>query len=573
TFAPAAAARPSRGMATDAESLHLARSGHSAQSRRSSAGPQPYQPQYFQQQQQTPQPPIKLMQLQQHRQPLLNPPAYPNQSVLPGPYHITISGGAGPYQPPVQPPEHCAETNTVLTSETAASASCHEADTGVKDADSGIGAASSCSCARASTVGLSAALGVAAFASPPLMLALPRSGAFAAWPLGECGVACEGQLLGLAFRLLALLVAAWCLFFRRARASLPRVLAFRAFLLCLLFAVIAVFWAFYALRIVRQRERDYDTVVQFAVALADALLFLHYLGVVLLEIRHLQCRFSVKVLRSPDGEARLYTLGETSVQRAAVHVLQRYCVDFSAFNPHLHSMLTMSGGGGSGARNTRRYKFYELDRASSAASGHSRGQSRAEGGPSSAAERFQFECDFERRLRKRRARLVSAADEAFAHIGRTAQHRSDQSAGAAISRQMEASEAAQAVFPTLLRPLQRYLRVTRQQPRYSMDAVLQHLAACIRHGLGPRAFIERYLGQGRVVEDPRSGTAGQAWTLASDSPASRSLEDGANFCLRRGAVSLLCTVRRVPFFGLGEELLEPAAGRRFVLDIGANAMV
>uniref|UniRef100_A0A1I8I2D5 Vang-like protein n=1 Tax=Macrostomum lignano TaxID=282301 RepID=A0A1I8I2D5_9PLAT len=390
------------------------------------------------------------------------------------------------------------------------------------DADSGIGAASSCSCARASTVGLSAALGVAAFASPPLMLALPRSGAFAAWPLGECGVACEGQLLGLAFRLLALLVAAWCLFFRRARASLPA-----AFLLCLLFAIIAVFWAFYALRIVRQRERDYDTVVQFAVALADALLFLHYLGVVLLEIRHLQCRFSVKVLRSPDGEARLYTLGETSVQRAAVHVLQRYCVDFSAFNPHLHSMLTMSGGGGSGARNTRRYKFYELDRASSAASGHSRGQSRAEGGPSSAAERFQyppakyftssatprqFECDFERRLRKRRARLVSAADEAFAHIGRTAQHRSDQSAGAAISRQMEASEAAQAVFPTLLRPLQRYLRVTRQQPRYSMDAVLQHLAACIRHGLGPRAFIERYLGQGRVVEDPRSGTAGQVRT-------------------------------------------------------------
>jgi hypothetical protein len=54
-------------------------------------------------------------------------------------------------------------------------------------------------------------------------------------------------------------------------------------------------------------------------------------------------------------------------------------------------------------------------------------------------------------------------------------------------------EAAQAVFPSLSRPLQKYLRVTRQQPRHTMESILQHLATCLSYDMSPRAFLEKYL--------------------------------------------------------------------------------
>ena len=60
---------------------------------------------------------------------------------------------------------------------------------------------------------------------------------------------------------------------------------------------------------------------------------------------------------------------------------------------------------------------------------------------------------------------------------------------------MGPEEAAQAIFPTMARALQKYLRVTRQQPRHTMESVLQHLMQCISHELSAKAFLERYLTQ------------------------------------------------------------------------------
>jgi len=62
---------------------------------------------------------------------------------------------------------------------------------------------------------------------------------------------------------------------------------------------------------------------------------------------------------------------------------------------------------------------------------------------------------------------------------------------------MGPEEAAQAIFPTMARALQKYLRITRQQPRHTMESVLQHLAQCISHELSAKAFLERYLTQVR----------------------------------------------------------------------------
>ena len=65
---------------------------------------------------------------------------------------------------------------------------------------------------------------------------------------------------------------------------------------------------------------------------------------------------------------------------------------------------------------------------------------------------------------------------------------------------MDPNEAAQAVFPSLARALQKYLRVTRQQPRHSVESILQHLSTCLSHDLSPRAFLEPFLVTGPVLQ-------------------------------------------------------------------------
>ena len=136
-------------------------------------------------------------------------------------------------------------------------------------------------------------------------------------------------------------------------------------------------------------------------------------------------------------------------------------------------------------------------------------QASKKGGYSSHNERFYEEYEYERKLKKRRARLVSAAEEAFTHIKRMQSNQTGDfhrffpfcssfffkinSFLAKEKMPMESYEAAQAIFPTLSRPLQKYLRITRQQPRHSVEAILQHLSTCLSYDLSPRAFLEKYI--------------------------------------------------------------------------------
>ena len=46
----------------------------------------------------------------------------------------------------------------------------------------------------------------------------------------------------------------------------------------------------------------------------------------------------------------------------------------------------------------------------------------------------------------------------------------------------------------------RYLRVTRQQPRHTMDTILSHLATTIMYDMSPRAFLEKYLVTSPVLQ-------------------------------------------------------------------------
>lgn len=76
------------------------------------------------------------------------------------------------------------------------------------------------------------------------------------------------------------------------------------------------------------KDPNYQGIVQYAVSLVDALLFIHYLAVVLLELRQLQPAFSVCVTRSTDGEKRHYNLGQIRWVTECEH-FSTYCTRYS----------------------------------------------------------------------------------------------------------------------------------------------------------------------------------------------------------------------------------------------------
>lgn len=77
----------------------------------------------------------------------------------------------------------------------------------------------------------------------------------------------------------------------------------------LVFLFVASYWLFYGVRVLEPRERDYRGIVEYAASLVDALLFIQYLALVLLEVRHLQPAFCLKVVRSTDGASKFYNVG------------------------------------------------------------------------------------------------------------------------------------------------------------------------------------------------------------------------------------------------------------------------
>ncbi|BFZ13687.1 hypothetical protein BsWGS_16726 [Bradybaena similaris] len=425
-------------------------------------------------------------------------------------------------------------------------------------------------CARYVGTTLTVVLSMIAFLSPIAMLVLPKLDIIQ-WRSdedrpGECQPECEGLLISFAFKLLVLLIGALALFFRKPRATMPRVFVFRAVVLFLVFVLTFAFWLFYGVRIVKEKQGTYEGIVKFALSLVDSLLFVHYIAIILLEVRQLQPQFAIKVVRSPDGESRVYNIGLLSIQRAAVYILEHYYRDFEMYNPYLENVTKKHSKHSSTA-----FKVYDIDGNAPSIPG-SQGQNRAVF-PGTARrretghnDRFYDEQEYERRVRKRRARLLVVTEEAFTHIKRMHDEQ-----GPAIP--MDPQEAAAAVFPSLARALQKYLRVTRQQPRYTMDSVLNHLACCISHDMSPRAFISQYLTQGPVIcgseQEVRST---ERWVLVCEQLLTRELDNHIVFQLKKGPVSLLCTVTKIPHFSLTEEMLHPKSNK-FVLQLNSETSV
>lgn len=247
------------------------------------------------------------------------------------------------------------ETTTVVTGTSVDSVSNEDLTRMSKDLED----SSPPDCRRHLGPALGAVLGLFALVTPLAFLALPQL----LWrdTLEPCGTPCEGLYISLAFKLLILLISTWALFLRSPRATLPRFFVFRSLLLALVFLFVASYWLFYGVRVLEPRETDYRGIVGYAASLVDALLFIQYLALVLLEVRHLQPAFCLKVVRTTDGASRFYNVGHLrsvppprllhhfpfyprlncsplpspSIQRAAVWVLDQYYSDFPVYNPAL----------------------------------------------------------------------------------------------------------------------------------------------------------------------------------------------------------------------------------------------
>ncbi|NXW08492.1 VNG2A protein, partial [Fregetta grallaria] len=422
-------------------------------------------------------------------------------------------------------------------------------------------------CSRHLGVSLAGALALLAFLTPLAFMLLPQL----LWreELEPCGTPCEGLFISVAFKLLILLLGSWALFFRRPKAFFPRVFVFRALLMVLVFLLVVSYWLFYGVRILDSRDRNYQGVVQYAVSLVDALLFVHYLAVVLLELRQLQPQFTLKAVRSADGASRFYNVGHLSIQRAAVWILENYYHDFPVYNPALlnlpKSVLSKKMSG---------FKVYSLGEENT--TNNSTGQSRAviaaaaRRRDNSHNEYYYEEAEHERRVRKRRARLVVAVEEAFTHIKRLQEE--DQKNPREI---MDPREAAQAIFASMARAMQKYLRTTKQQPYHTMESILQHLEFCITHDMTPkvrRGHGKRYLTAGPTIQYHKDRWLAKQWTLVSEEPVTNGLKDGVVFVLKRQDFSLVVSTKKIPFFKLSEEFVDPKS-HKFVMRLQSETSV
>lgn len=181
-------------------------------------------------------------------------------------------------------------------------------------------------------------LGFCSICSPVLMVIFPYL-PYVGWGTDKCDHTCEGHLIGMAVKLALLALGTWiltaphCPILSGARKAYPRVRLWRSLFLCLIFVILFAFWLFYSVRILQPRRRDYGSIVLFSNSLSDALLFLNFSGIALLEFQRLRSQFAVHVVRSPDGASKTYRLGDMSLQKAALEILQMYMVDFTVSHP------------------------------------------------------------------------------------------------------------------------------------------------------------------------------------------------------------------------------------------------
>lgn len=88
-----------------------------------------------------------------------------------------------------------------------------------------------------------------------------------------------------------------------------------------------------------------------------------------------------------------------------------------------------------------------------------------------------------------------AVEEAFTHVRRMKK----EDERATPSDIMDVHEAALAVFPSMARALQKYLRTTRRQHCHTMESIQKHLAFCLINNMSPKVNLILILPQIEII--------------------------------------------------------------------------
>ena len=239
----------------------------------------------------------------------------------------------------------------------------------------------------------------------------------------------DGVLISLVVKM-ALLQIAFLALFAPANGQkllLPRYYAYKLALLGLTLLLAALFWMIFFVRVAERRVASqripYAAVLHYAANYIDCLNALHFLAVVLLELKHRKQRFYVRLLRHPDGASKLFTLGELSVQHAAAECLQQYYAHFAPLNRALYrrraqlpSQSNNDGNGNMSNRDLPTLKFYDIDKP---ASDSTRKNLNAETEITTPLGKLSSKCPSKRGLRNPLAE-TSDADEHLSTTGGSA---------------------------------------------------------------------------------------------------------------------------------------------------------
>lgn len=86
-------------------------------------------------------------------------------------------------------------------------------------------------------------------------------------------------------------------------------------------------------------------------------------------------------------------------------------------------------------------------------------------------------------------------EEAFTHVRRMKK----EDERATPSDIMDVHEAALAVFPSMARALQKYLRTTRRQHCHTMESIQKHLAFCLINNMSPKVTLISILREIEII--------------------------------------------------------------------------
>ena len=146
-----------------------------------------------------------------------------------------------------------------------------------------------------------------AFVSPVLFLTLP----YALNGPELISIDDYTLLLSIIFKLLLLLFGTFLLFYRRRNTThYPRIHLPKIFLTILLITILFTYWLYYIFQLLLPTDRNYEQIFSMTSTYEDLLLLYLLLTVLIFEVKWLYPKWIVKVVRSPDGLTRQYTIGK-----------------------------------------------------------------------------------------------------------------------------------------------------------------------------------------------------------------------------------------------------------------------